>query len=42
MNNIVINYRHKGEDNHMYLVHMSLPKMSIDRMGYYPKIWVWR
>ena len=33
MNNVIINYRHRGEENDMYLVHMSLPKQRIDRMA---------
>lgn len=32
MDNIVINYRHMGEENSMYLVHMVTPKQRIDRM----------
>ena len=38
MNNIVVNYRHIGEDNHMYLIHMN-EKCRIDRTGPYPKVW---
>ena len=38
MDNIVINYRHMGEENSMYLVHMSLPKQRIDRLGGISKI----
>lgn len=34
MDGIVINYRHRGETNDMYLVHMTLPKERIDRIGY--------
>ena len=33
MDNIVINYRHRGEENDMYLVHMVTPKQRVDRMG---------
>lgn len=33
MNNVIINYRHRGEENDMYLVHMNLPKQRIDRMA---------
>ena len=36
---IIINYKHMGEANNLYLVHMTLPKIRDDRMGYYPKIW---
>ena len=39
LNNIVVNYRHRGEANDMYLVHMSGPKCQIDRVGFYPKNW---
>ena len=40
MNNICINYRHMGEDNHMYLVHMN-QKCRIDRLGGVSKVWRW-
>ncbi len=33
MDNIIINYRHRGEENDMYLVHMVTPKQRVDRMG---------
>lgn len=33
MDNIVINYHHRGEENNMYLIHMSTPKQRIDRMA---------
>ena len=42
MDNIVVNYRHRGEANDMYLVHMSCPKCQIDRIGFYPKNWRWK
>ena len=42
MNNIVVNYRHRGEANDMYLVHMSCPKCQIDPVGFYPKNLKWR
>lgn len=32
MDNIVINYRHCSEKNSMQFVHMTLPKMRIDRI----------
>ena len=35
MDNVVINYRHMGEENSMYLVHMSTPKQRIDRMNWF-------
>ena len=38
---IVINYKHRSEENDMYLIHMN-DKCSIDRMGYYPSIWRWK
>lgn len=33
MDNIIINYHHRGEENNMYLIHMSTPKQRIDRMA---------
>ena len=42
MNNLVRNYWHRGEENDLYLCHMSLPKMDIDRLGYYPRCWRWK
>ena len=42
MTGIVINYRHKSEANHMCFIHMLTPKLSIDRVGGYPKNWRWR
>lgn len=42
MDNIVINYRHCGEENSMYLIHMSLPKIQIDRICPDSKIWIWK
>ena len=39
--NIVINYKHRSEENDMYLIHMN-DKCRIDRMGYYPSIWRWK
>lgn len=41
MDNIVINYRHMGEANHMYTIHM-LGKCRIDRVGVDSKIWRYR
>ena len=38
MDNIVINYRHMGEENSMYLVHMN-GKCRIDRLGGISKVW---
>ena len=38
MNNIIINYRHKGQSNDMYLIHM-FKKCRIDRLGGVSKIW---
>lgn len=32
MDNVIINYHHKGEANMMYLAHMITPKQRIDRM----------
>ena len=40
MDNIIIDYQHRSEDNDMYLIMMSLPK--IDRVGMPPKVWRWR
>lgn len=39
---IVHNYKHRGEENDLYLVHMCLPKLDLDRIGYYPKNWRWK
>ena len=39
MNNIVINYLHCSEENHLYLVHMSSPKLRIDRCGGDSRVW---
>ncbi len=41
MNNIVTNYKHKGEANDMYLIHM-VDKCRIDRQGVCPGVWRWR
>ena len=38
MDNIVVNYRHRGEENHMYLIHM-LGKCRIDRLGGVSKVY---
>lgn len=32
MDNIVIHYRHKGEENNIYLIHMITPKERVDRV----------
>ena len=42
MNNIIKNYWHRGEESDLYLCHMQLPKLRIDRIGPYCKIWVWK
>ena len=42
MNNIIKNYWHRGEEGDLYLCHMQLPKLRIDRMGPYCKVWAWR
>lgn len=40
LNNVVINYRHKGEDFDLNFCHLLLPKMQIDRVS--PVAWCWR
>ena len=40
LRDIVINYKHRGEENDIYLCHMELPK--IDHTGYYPRCWRWK
>lgn len=35
----MIDYRHKGEANDIYLCHMVSPKIDIDRIAGYSKIW---
>lgn len=52
MTKIIINYQHKGEDNHMRFIHMTPPKSQIDRIapnvinfgkvGPIPRAIVWR
>lgn len=37
MDNVVINYRHCGEENHMYLIHMN-KRCRIDRLGGISKV----
>ena len=38
MDNVVINYRHCGEKNSMYLCHM-VERCRIDRLGGISKVW---
>lgn len=38
INNIVINYQHKGEDNHMRFIDMIYPKCQIDRIAPPPSV----
>ena len=38
INNIIINYRHKGEEYDMYTIHMN-DRCSLDRVCPYPKVW---
>lgn len=38
---IVINYKHRGEENDMYLIHMN-NRCRLDRIGYYPSVWRWK
>ena len=38
LDNLCINYRHCGEENSMYLIHMS-GKCRIDRLGGISKVW---
>ena len=37
MDNIIINYRHRGEENDMYLIHMN-KRCRIDRLGGISKV----
>lgn len=41
MNNVIINYRHRGQENDLYLIHMN-KKGRVDRLGCYSKIFRWR
>jgi len=41
MDGIIINYRHMGEDNSDYLLHMD-NKGRIDRMCPCPSVWRWK
>ena len=40
MNNIIVNYLHKGEETHTRFIHMN-EKCRIDRMGIYPYLGKW-
>lgn len=40
MNNIIVNYLHKGEETHNRFIHMN-EKCRIDRMGIYPYLGKW-
>lgn len=40
MDNVIVNYRHKGEKNDLYLIHM-FHRCDIDRIGYYPSVYKW-
>jgi len=39
--NRVMNYRHKGQDNDVYLIHM-FHRCRIDRTCCYPRVWRWK
>lgn len=39
MDNVIINYRHIGEANNMYLIHMN-KKCRIDRLGGVSKVYL--
>lgn len=41
MNNIIINFRRRGEANDMYLIHMN-EKCRIDRTGPDSRVWRWK
>lgn len=41
MNNVIINYRHKGEANDLYLIHMN-HRCELDRVACCPSVWRWR
>ena len=40
MNNIIINYRHKGEETHIRFIHMN-KKCRIDKVGIHPYSGIW-
>lgn len=38
---IVSDYKHRSEENDMYLIHMN-DRCRLDRVGCYSSIWRWR